>query len=163
GVIACDPSVERWQRTVHSVGAPGKQRKNARVIEDSAYRLQQTCAPSAPVMLGLVFVRSQFGERQHRTDTAQMSDRCALHRGSMQRGLARARAIAHLNGVPNVVWERHAWPAFSSSFSTAAAAPTRCPIICCCWTICGKSSASLEQKPAATAANAAPAPCWSTT
>src|SRR5262249_19003685 len=62
GVIACDPSVERWQRTVHSVGAPGKQRKNARVIEDSAYRLQQTCAPSAPVMLGLVFVRLQFGD-----------------------------------------------------------------------------------------------------
>src|SRR5262245_5222217 len=57
-----DPSVERWQRTVHSVGAPGKQRKNARVIEDSAYRLQQTCAPSAPVMLGLVFVRLQFGD-----------------------------------------------------------------------------------------------------
>src|SRR5262249_9458331 len=54
GVIACDPSVERWQRTMHSVGARGKQRKNARVIEDSACRLQQTCAPSAPVMLSLV-------------------------------------------------------------------------------------------------------------
>jgi hypothetical protein len=54
GVIACDPSVE--QGTVPSVGAPGKQRKNAQVIEDSAYRLQQTCAPSAPVMLSGVSV-----------------------------------------------------------------------------------------------------------
>jgi len=34
GVIACDPSVERWQRTVHSVGAPDKQRKNARVADE---------------------------------------------------------------------------------------------------------------------------------
>ena len=40
-------------------------------------------------------------------------------------------------------------------------ASTRCRIICCCWTICGKSPGSLAQKPAATAANAAPAPCWS--
>jgi hypothetical protein len=63
-------------------------------------------------------------------------------------------------------WKRHMarpWHAFSSSRSTAARAWTRCPTICCCWTICGKSSGLLEQKQAATAANAAPAPCWSMT
>src|SRR5262249_16088395 len=131
-----------------------------------------TCAPSAPVMLGLVFVRLQFGDREHRTDTAQMRDRCALHRERTQRGLAGARAIAHLSGVPNVVFEPAALAAFSTLFSTAAAcsacqclfstaagASMWCQITCCCWTICGKSSASLEQKPAATASSAAPAPC----
>src|SRR6266478_4436660 len=40
----------------------------------------------------------------------------------------------------------------------AVAASMRCRTICCCWTICGKSSASLEQKPAATAASAVLAP-----
>src|SRR5215471_20643997 len=46
--------------------------------------------------------------------------------------LARARAAPDLNGVPNVVLERRAWPAFWTSFSTAAAASMRCRIICCC-------------------------------
>src|SRR5262249_25485131 len=45
----------------------------------------------------------------------------ALHWGDARGGLARERAIHHLNEVPNVVLERHACPAFSSLFSTAAA------------------------------------------
>ena len=39
----------------------------------------------------------------------------------------------------------------------------RCRTIFCCWTICGRRSASPAQKRDATAASAAPARCWSTT
>jgi len=56
--------------------------------------------------------------------------RCAQPHGCRRHSrLARARAAPDLNGVPNVVLERHAWPAFWTSFSTAAAASTRCRII----------------------------------
>jgi hypothetical protein len=45
------------------------------VTKDSAYRLQRTCAESAAEVLGLVFVRSQFGEGSRRDGGKQTVDR----------------------------------------------------------------------------------------